>query len=176
LIAKVYTTGTDTGFNHHAWGVYNSISTCFDNQPWLEVVEGLVSFYEQQIQLDLYVPALGKKDSDQSLHGLLAAKLDKLEKRLNNSNNTGDRASSSPNPARGSGNDTCRCYKYNAVGHLSKDCPNQNKDLDPSHVPPNTKKGEPRKRLRNGIRERWCGRCRGGKGVQLDSGCYFSSY
>ena len=64
LISKVYTTGTDTGFNHHAWGVYNSISTGFDNRPWREVVKGLVSFYEQQVQLDLYVPALGKKASD----------------------------------------------------------------------------------------------------------------
>jgi hypothetical protein len=33
LISKVYTTGTDTGFNHHAWGVYNSIATGFDYRP-----------------------------------------------------------------------------------------------------------------------------------------------
>ena len=167
LIAKVYTTGTDTGFNHHAWGVYNSISTGYDTRPWREVVEGLVSFYEQQVQLDLYVPALGKKDSDQSLHGLLAAKLDKLEKRFDNVGNAGGTppsSSSSPTKGGGGGTDTRRCYKCNAVGHLSKDCPNQ-KDLDPSHVPPNTKKGEPRERVRNGIRERWCGRCRGGKGL-----------
>jgi hypothetical protein len=75
LVSKVYTTGTDTGFNHHAWGVYNSISTGFDQRPWREIVEGLVSFYEQQIQLDLYVPALGKKDPDQSIHGLLSAQM-----------------------------------------------------------------------------------------------------
>ena len=163
LISKVYTTGTDTGFNHHAWGVYNSISTGFDSRPWREVVEGLVSFYEQQIQLDLYVPALGKKDSDQSLHGLLAAKLDKLEKRLENTGN-GDRTVPPPVSAKGSNGDTRRCYKCSAVGHLSKDCPSQ-KEADPAHLPPNTKRGEPRERVRNGIRERWCGRCRGGKGT-----------
>ncbi len=166
LIAKVYTTGTDTGFNHHAWGVYNSISTGFDTRPWREVVEGLVSFYEQQVQLDLYVPALGKKDSDQSLHGLLAAKLDKLEKRLDNAGSGGDRPSlpAATPKGGGGGSDSRRCYKCNAVGHLSRDCPTA-KDLDPTHVPPNTKKGEPRERVRNGVRERWCGRCRGGKGL-----------
>ena len=143
LVAKVYTTGTDTGFNHRAWGVYNSISTGFDSRPWREIVEGLVSFYEQQIQLDLYVPALGKKDSDQTLHGLLS----------DNTSN-GDR-SAAPLPRGNKGTDTCKCYKCGATGHLSKECPNQ-KDLDPAHIPPNTKKGDSRERTRNGTAERWC--------------------
>ena len=166
LVAKVYTTGTDTGFNHHAWGVYNSIATMFDRRPWREVVEGFVSFYEQQVQLDLYVPALGKKDSDQTIHGLLSAKLDKLEKRLDQASGPPGGASDKPSPSKGhgGGTDTRCCYKCNAVGHLSKDCPSA-KDIDPSHVPPNTKKGEPRERIRNGVTERWCGRCREGKGL-----------
>ena len=167
LIAMVYTSGTDTGFNHHAWGVYNSILTGFDTRPWRDVVEGLVSFYEQQVQLDLYVPALGKKDSDQSIHGLLSAKLDRLEKRLTDAGGfkAADDSSKSTSPSKAGGNiDTRKCFKCGAVGHLSKDCPSA-KDLDPAHVPPNTKKGEPRERVRNGVTERWCGRCRDGKGL-----------
>jgi hypothetical protein len=171
LVSKVYTTGTDTGFNHHAWGVYNSISTGFDHRPWREIVEGLVSFYEQQIQLDLYVPALGKKDPDQSIHGLLSAQMDRLEKKFDNavsggtSNTGGTRGGgSAAGSGRAAGTDTRRCFKCNAIGHLSKDCPSP-KTLDPLHTPPNTKKGDPRERVRNGTTERWCGRCRGGKGI-----------
>jgi hypothetical protein len=172
LVAKVYTTGTDTGFNHHAWGVYNSISTGFDHRPWREIVEGLVSFYEQQIQLDLYVPALGRKDPDQSIHGLLSAQMDRLEKKFDNavSSNGGNRRGDSPAAGGGGaaggkgGNEARRCFKCNAVGHLSRDCPSP-KELDPLHTPPNTKKGDSRERVRNGTTERWCGRCRGGKGI-----------
>lgn len=160
LVSKVYTTGSDTGFNHHAWGVYNSISTGFDHRPWREIVEGLVSFYEQQIQLDLYVPALGKKDSDNSIHGMLAAKLDRLEKKLELVNTSGNRLDT----GKSSGPDNRKCYKCHAIGHLSRDCPSL-KDMDPIHIPPNTKKGDSRERTRNNVQERWCGRCRDGKGL-----------
>jgi hypothetical protein len=118
--------------------------------------------------LRVYVPALDKKDPDQSIHGLLSAQMDRLEKKFDNAVSAGGTTGHTGGTAVGTGGkagpDTRRCFKCNAVGHLSKDCPSP-KTLDPLHTPPNTKKGDPRERVRNGTTERWCGRCRGGKGL-----------
>lgn len=104
----------------------------------------------------------------------MSAQIDRLEKKIDNavSGTGGTRRGGNDSAApgggsggtKGGGSDARRCFKCNAVGHISRDCPSP-KELDPMHTPPNTKKGDSRERVRNGTTERWCGRCREGKGI-----------
>lgn len=166
LVPKLYTTGTDTGFNLHAWGVYNSISRPgFDSRPLRDIAEVVVVFYyEQQVQLDLYVPALG----NQSIHGLLLSGQMACQSEIKfeaAQESRGDGSAPGSTLCK-AGTDTTRkcCNRHHANGHLAKDWWSQ-MELDPLHTPPNTKKEDSRERVRDGSTESWCGRCCDGKEI-----------
>jgi hypothetical protein len=158
LVAQPFTTGSDELFKSYAMGIYNSVIGGTYTRGWQQMVQEMDVRYQDLLQRGLYTPAIGKKDDDAEIHAMIGKVVDaNLKKKLDGLSVNGD-------GGRGGDRGKRKCFNCGSEAHLVRECP-QPRDSDPRYVPPSAARGEAKERTRNGKEEKWCGRCRGGKGV-----------
>ena len=175
LVSKPYTKGTVDAFKTHALGIHMQVMRGTYTNTWQEMVTEHSAVYQDLVQSDEYPPAKGgKKDQDSVIQGLIAKTVEQKLSKLNLSNggNSGT--------GNGKGKKGRACWTCGSTDHIAKDCPkkgsgdNNNNGSDSNtkstdddwrHKPPNSSKGDSAEKTVDGKTYKWCGKCRGNKGL-----------
>jgi hypothetical protein len=129
-------------FKLKAIKIHNDIDENANSMSWDSVVRTLKTKYQSLKGQGLWAPQATSKKKDDELSGLHAA-INKLTAQVAGAGEGGSAG-------------VC-CYRYNELGHLSRDCP-RNRTGSGSRVPP--KDGEPQTKTVDGTPQSWCGVCR----------------
>ena len=175
LVSKPYTKGTAESFRTHALDAHTRVMKGTYTESWTNMVAEHNTFYQDLVQSKDYPPALGgRSDQDSAIQGLIAKTVDQKLSKLNLGGN-GSSGGGGNNQSGGGNNKKRACCECGSTDHLVKDCPkknkdkkddgNGNKDKDWRHVPPNSGKGEAKEKTVDGKLYKWCGKCRGNKGL-----------
>ncbi len=153
LISKPFTTGTNQYFKIHALNIHNKVINHDYCKSWEQMLHEHRHTYQDLVQHSDNEPAKGVKDQDDTMHAMIG----KLDQKLEALKNGGSNRSEGGR----------RCYKYGSNNHIMLDCPESGnkKDTNPCFIPPNSTKREPKEQVVDGVKQMWCGKCRGGKGI-----------
>ena len=162
LVSRPYTTGSVDMFKTYALSVHSQVMTGTYSRTWDKLVTEHNSFYRDLVQSGDYPPANGSnQDQDGVIHALIAQAIDKKLEQIvpsgGKGRNGGDNTNSTTRNVR-------KCFACGSEDHLIRNCPNRG-EKNWRHIPPDTSKGDPTEKTVDGILYRWCGKCRGNKGL-----------